>query len=145
MQIHNLKRQNKNKKDRIVGRGGKHAKTSGRGGKGQTARAGNKRRPELRDIIKKLPKLRGYRFNSFEIKPVCVSLDKLTAVYPKGGEVNPESLLALKAIKKIKGRIPAIKILSGKNDFTVKVVISKCTVSTSAKGKILKAGGEIKS
>lgn len=145
MQIHNLKRQNKNKKDRIVGRGGKHAKTSGRGGKGQTARAGNKRRPELRDIIKKLPKLRGYRFNSFEIKPISVSLDKITAVYPKGGEVNPESMLALKAIKKIKGRIPAIKILNGKNDFTVKVVISKCTVSTSAKEKIVKAGGEVKS
>ncbi len=64
MQIHELKRTHKNKKDRIVGRGGKHAKTSGRGGKGQTARAGNKRRPELRDIIKKLPKLRGYAFNS---------------------------------------------------------------------------------
>ncbi|MDQ3244822.1 MAG: hypothetical protein M3P22_00520 [bacterium] len=64
MQIHELKRKNKNKKDRIVGRGGKHAKTAGRGGKGQTARAGNKRRPELRDIIKKLPKLRGYKFNS---------------------------------------------------------------------------------
>lgn len=64
MQIHDLKRKHKNKKDRIVGRGGKHAKTSGRGGKGQTARAGNKRRPELRDIIKKLPKRRGYRFNS---------------------------------------------------------------------------------
>lgn len=60
----------------MVGRGGKHAKTSGRGGKGQTARAGNKRRPELRDIIKKLPKLRGYRF-----KPVrsvrLVSPDKV--------------------------------------------------------------------
>src|SRR6185436_9942877 len=64
MQIHNLKRQHKNKKDRLVGRGGKHAKTSGRGGKGQTARAGNKRRPELRDIIKKLPKNRGYQFKS---------------------------------------------------------------------------------
>ena len=64
MQIHNLKRLHKNKKDRIVGRGGKHAKTSGRGGKGQTARAGNKRRPELRDIIKKLPKNRGYQFKS---------------------------------------------------------------------------------
>lgn len=66
MQIHNLKRTHKNKKDRMVGRGGKHAKTSGRGGKGQTARAGNKRRPELRDIIKKLPKNRGYRFKSIE-------------------------------------------------------------------------------
>ncbi len=75
MQIHNLKRKNKNKKDRLVGRGGKHAKTSGRGGKGQTARAGNKRRPELRDIIKKLPKKRGYNFNSFR-KKVIVAKDK---------------------------------------------------------------------
>jgi large subunit ribosomal protein L15 len=76
MQIHNLKRTHKNKKDRIVGRGGKHAKTSGRGGKGQTARAGNKRRPELRDIIKKLPKNRGYRFKSIR-KIVLVPKEKV--------------------------------------------------------------------
>jgi ribosomal protein L15 len=76
MQIHELKRQHKNKRDRIVGRGGKHAKTSGRGGKGQTARAGNKRRPELRDIIKKLPKNRGYSFNSVR-KVVRVAKDTL--------------------------------------------------------------------
>ena len=76
MQIHNLKRQHKNKKDRIVGRGGKHAKTSGRGGKGQTARAGNKRRPELRDIIKKLPKNRGYRFKSIR-RTVLLGKDKI--------------------------------------------------------------------
>ena len=78
MQIHNLKRKHKNKKDRIVGRGGKHAKTSGRGGKGQTARAGNKRRPELRDIIKKLPKKRGYRFNSIR-KFIVLKKEKLAA------------------------------------------------------------------
>ncbi|OGI91481.1 hypothetical protein A2933_01940 [Candidatus Nomurabacteria bacterium RIFCSPLOWO2_01_FULL_46_18] len=71
MQIHNLKRNHPNKKDRIVGRGGKHAKTSGRGGKGQTARAGNKRRPELRDIIKKLPKKRGFKFQSIR-KPLLI-------------------------------------------------------------------------
>lgn len=76
MQIHNLKRTHKNKKDRIVGRGGKHAKTSGRGGKGQTARAGNKRRPELRDIIKKLPKNRGYRFHSRK-KALVLKKEKL--------------------------------------------------------------------
>ena len=75
MQIHNLKRIHKNKRDRLVGRGGKHAKTSGRGGKGQTARAGNKRRPELRDIIKKLPKNRGYQFKSIR-KLVLLSVDK---------------------------------------------------------------------
>lgn len=77
MQIHNLKRVHKNKKDRIVGRGGKHAKTSGRGGKGQTARAGNKRRPELRDIIKKLPKNRGYKFKSKK-KPLVLASDKIS-------------------------------------------------------------------
>ncbi len=66
MQIHNLKRVHKNKFDRIVGRGGKRGKTSGRGGKGQTARSGNKRRPELRDIIKRLPKNRGYQFKSIQ-------------------------------------------------------------------------------
>lgn len=143
MQINNLKRVHKNKKDRIVGRGGKHAKTSGRGGKGQTARAGNKRRPELRDIIKKLPKNRGYRFNSFQVKPVCISLDQIIKLFPKGGEVNPESLLKLKIIKKKKGWLPTVKILGGKADFLIKIQVSKCSVSDSAKTKIIKAGGEV--
>ncbi len=84
MQIHDLKRIHKNKKDRIVGRGGKHAKTSGRGGKGQTARAGNKRRPELRDIIKKLPKNRGYKFKSVR-KSVVVAKEKVAS---KDGKVE---------------------------------------------------------
>jgi large subunit ribosomal protein L15 len=144
MQIHNLKRQNKNKKDRIVGRGGKHAKTSGRGGKGQTARAGNKRRPELRDIIKKLPKLRGYRFNSFAVKPLGVSLSKVVMFYPNGGEVNPTTLLEMKAIKKVKGKVPVIKILSEKDfDLKVKVNVSKCLTSAKAKEMIEKAGGSV--
>ena len=143
MQIHNLKRIHKNKKDRIVGRGGKHAKTSGRGGKGQTARAGSKRRPELRDIIKKLPKNRGYQFKSFAVKPLGVSLDAISIAYPKGGEVTPEGLLALKVIKKKKGFIPQVKILNNKKDFSVKVQVSKCLVSLSAKEKIVKVGGTV--
>ncbi len=97
MQLHNLKRQHKNKKDRIVGRGGKHAKTSGRGGKGQTARAGNKRRPELRDIIKKLPKLRGYRFNSINRK---VTISKEKVLSPNGKQ---ESFSELRKRLNIKG------------------------------------------
>jgi len=143
MQLHNLKRIHKNKKDRIVGRGGKHAKTSGRGGKGQTARAGNKRRPELRDIIKKLPKNRGYQSPSFEVKPVGVSLDKIITAYKKDGEVNPVKLLELNIIKKKKGWIPKVKILNGKLDLSVKIKVSKCLVSDSAREKIVKAGGEI--
>lgn len=143
MQIHNLKRQHKNKKDRIVGRGGKHAKTSGRGGKGQTARAGNKRRPELRDIIKKLPKNRGYQFNSFQVKPVCISLDKLVKFYPKGGVITPSSLLELKVIKKNKGWLPKVKILNSTVDLAIKFQVSNCLVSDVVKEKILKAGGEV--
>jgi len=97
MQIHNLKREHKNKKDRIIGRGGKHAKTSGRGGKGQTARAGNKRRPELRDIIKKLPKNRGYQFKSVH-KPFILKADKILSV-----EGKIETFSSLRKRLKIKG------------------------------------------
>lgn len=102
MQIHNLKRLHKNKKDRLVGRGGKHAKTSGRGGKGQTARAGNKRRPELRDIIKKLPKNRGYQFNTVK-KNLVIKKDKLVA----GSKV--ESFKEIRKRLGVKGRKIVIK------------------------------------
>ena len=103
MQIHNLKRTHKNKKDRLVGRGGKHAKTSGRGGKGQTARAGNKRRPELRDIIKKLPKNRGYRFKSVQ-KPFLLKRDKTLSTAAK-----KESFSEIRKRLGIKGRHIVIK------------------------------------
>jgi len=59
MQFHTLRRNTPNKKSKTVGRGGKRGKTSGRGTKGQNARAGRKKRPELRDFIKRVPKLRG--------------------------------------------------------------------------------------
>lgn len=59
MQFHTLKRKTKNQKGKLVGRGGTRGKTSGRGTKGQNARAGRKKRPELRDFIKRVPKLRG--------------------------------------------------------------------------------------
>ena len=143
MQIHNLKRNHKNKKDRIVGRGGKHAKTSGRGTKGQNARAGNKRRPELRDIIKKLPKNRGYQFKSIQVKPIVLSLDAVLKAYPKGGAVNPITLAEAKIIKKKKGFLPEVKMLVGKKDFSIKIQISKCFLSSGAKEVILKAGGEV--
>jgi large subunit ribosomal protein L15 len=64
MQFHILKRKTPNKKHKTVGRGGTRGKTSGRGTKGQNARAGHKKRPELRDFIKRVPKLRGRGKNS---------------------------------------------------------------------------------
>jgi len=143
MQIHDLKRKNKNKKSRIVGRGGKHAKTSGRGGKGQTARAGHKRRPELRVIIKKIPKLRGYRFNSYKNKPITISLDKIAKFMPEGGAINPDVLINLGLVKKEKGFVPVIKILSGKGDFNLKIECSNVLVSKTTKAKIEKALGKV--
>ena len=59
MQFHTLKRKTPNKKSAQVGRGGTRGKTAGRGTKGQNARSGRKKRPELRDTIKRIPKLRG--------------------------------------------------------------------------------------
>lgn len=105
MQIHNLKRQHKNKKDRLVGRGGKHAKTSGRGGKGQTARAGNKRRPELRDIIKKLPKNRGYQFKSIQ-KVFILDKEKLV---PGKDATKKETFSEIRKRLGIKGKKIRIK------------------------------------
>ena len=115
MQIHEIKRDNPNKKSRQVGRGGTRGKTSGRGGKGQTARAGNKRRPAMRDIIKKLPKLRGRGVNmnkAFRANYVPVNLSALN-VFEAGAVVNPQSLVAAGVIDMRLGRFPKVKILAG--------------------------------
>lgn len=141
MQLNTIKREHPNKKARLVGRGGTRGKTSGRGGKGQTARAGNKRRPQLRDIIKKIPKLRGYKFNSIENKPFPVNVSDLN-VFESGKEITVSSLLEKKLIKKISGKLPKVKIL-GTGDINVKLIVKGCLVSSSAKEKIEKAGGSI--
>src|SRR3989344_6980971 len=100
MQLHSFSPRTKNKKTPPVGRGGKRGKTSGRGGKGQTARAGHKIRPEVRDLIKKLPKRRGYGKNrartvkTNRITGAVVNLAALEAAYRAGETVSPASLLA---------------------------------------------------
>jgi len=146
MQINDLKPRTKRKKTGVVGRGGKRGKTSGRGGKGQTARAGNKRRPELRDLIKKLPKLRGRGKNSFkgwQLSNHAVNLDVIEISYQNGETVSPTTLVAKGILKLFKGNAPQVKIL-GTGEFTKKIEVSRCTVSASAKAKIEKAGGQVK-
>lgn len=59
MQLHQLQPLYKLKDKKRIGRGGKRGTYSGRGQKGQKARAGHKIRPALRDLIQRLPKLRG--------------------------------------------------------------------------------------
>jgi large subunit ribosomal protein L15 len=141
MQLHTLQREHPNRKARQVGRGGTRGKTSGRGGKGQTARAGNKRRPQMRDIIKKLPKLRGYRFASTMTKPQPVNVGALN-IFTPSAVVNPESLLALNLIRRHGGSLPQVKILGG-GELTLKLTIKNCEVSTAARTKIKKAGGTV--
>ncbi|MFA6254005.1 MAG: 50S ribosomal protein L15 [Candidatus Paceibacterota bacterium] len=142
MQLHNLKKHSSHRDKKLVGRGGKRGTTSGRGTKGQKARAGNKRRPEMRDIIKKLPKLRGYRFKSTSAKPAVVNLATLDKIFKDGDVVNSAVLLAKKLIKRERGQNPMIKILAT-GELTKKLKFENCLVSTSAKAKIEKAGGVI--
>ncbi len=146
MQLHTLKRTHKNKKDRIVGRGGKHAKTSGRGTKGQNARAGHKKRPEMRDFIKRLPKLRGRGKNintSIQLKPVVLNLSKINFLFKAGDEVNPKTLVAIKAVETRNGTVPTIKIL-GTGTIDKKINVVGCLVSATAQAAIEKAGGSVK-
>lgn len=146
MQLNNIKRNSPNKKKRTVGRGGKHAKTSGRGTKGQNARAGHKKRPEIRDFIKRIPKLRGRGKNintSIQKKFVNISLDTLNKVFKAGDVVSTASLLQTKLIGRDSGAMPKVKILaSGKLD--KKLTLEGVLVSKGAKEAIEKAGGAVK-
>ena len=143
MQIHDIKKNKANKSGIRVGRGGKRGKTSGRGHKGQKARAGSSGRPEIRDMIKKLPKLRGYRFNPVKESPVPVNLNVLEESFGDGEKVSPRTLIAKGVVSRKSGKIPPVKILAT-GEITKKLTVSGCSVSETAKEKIEKAGGVIK-
>jgi len=146
MQMHTLQPTHKFKKSQQVGRGGHRGKTSGKGTKGQNARAGRKKRPELRDLIKKIPKLRGrgVNINRPMTDPLyAINLSFIEESFAAGDSVSPEILLKNGLVEMKNGRIPAIKIL-GDGELTKKISFSKVTVSASAKAKIEKAGGQVK-
>ncbi len=143
MQLHTLKRNSPNKKARQVGRGGTRGKTSGRGTKGQNARAGHKKRPQIRDIIKKLPKLRGYRFSGRNQKSSVVNIGALN-IFEDGTIVNKDLLFLNKLIRKVGGKHPVTVKILGTGEITKKINIEGCVVSEKAKEKIEKAGGTIK-
>lgn len=138
MQIHQIKRKNKNKKAVKVGRGGKRGKTSGRGHKGQKARAGHRIRPAIRDEIKRLPKLRGrgvHGLKSVKQKSTPVNLSQIQETFDSGAEINRSSL-------KEKGFGINVKIL-GNGELKKKISVSEVPVSKSAREKIEKAGGKV--
>ncbi|MDQ3077037.1 MAG: 50S ribosomal protein L15 [bacterium] len=145
MQIHQLKRKTENKKRMIVARGGKRGKTAGRGTKGQKARAGRKIRPEIRDIIKRIPKLRGRGKNSnlsIDNKPTAVNIKDLEKNFSGGEVVTRAALLEKGLISNKNGKLPEVKLL-GLGEATKKFQIKGIKFSASVKEKIEKAGGSI--
>ena len=131
-----------------VGRGGKRGKTSGRGTKGQSARAGNKKRPEFRDIIKKLPKRRGYGKNRGRTvdgtRPaaVAIPLSRVEQLFESGTEVNPKAFFIKGIVKGRGAKFPMIKIV-GEGEITKKLSFVGVGVSKSAVVMIEKAGGSV--
>ena len=148
MQLNTISPRTKNRKNPPMGGGGKRGKTSGRGGKGQTARAGHKIRPEVRDLIKKIPKRRGHgknRARSVKTNRIAVSavnLSALEASYKAGETVSPASLVYKSLVRRAKGRAPAVKIL-GTGEIKKAFIVKGCSLSASARAAILKAGGTI--
>jgi large subunit ribosomal protein L15 len=133
---------------RRVGRGqsSTRGKQSGRGGKGQTARAGNKRRPELRDIIKKIPKRRGFGKNrgrtvvGSRLDAVTISVERLGVIFDSGAVVT-RKLLAERGV--ISTRVmPPVKIV-GDGKLDKKLSLKGIPVSKTARAAIEKAGGTV--
>lgn len=144
MQIHQVTPKTKSRKGKYIGRGGKRGTYSGRGIKGQKARSGRKMRPEIRDLIKKIPKKRGYKFKSFQKDAIIINLESLNKNFSDKSEITPNILVEKGLIKKVGGKIPSVKIL-GKGEIEKKLVITGCLFSKAVKEKIEKAGGTIAS
>jgi large subunit ribosomal protein L15 len=143
MQLHQIKRIQKQKSKKRVGRGGAHGTFSGRGVKGQKSRAGAKIRPAWRDLIKQIPKKRGYKFKSTADAHLVINLGVLNKAFKEGDIVSANSLLKKQLISRIKGMVPEVKIL-GDGEINKKLSFTGLILSKPAKKKIVKAGGTIK-
>ena len=143
MQIHQLQPKHKNRSKKRVGRGGRKGTYSGKGIKGQKSRAGRKMVPIIRELIKRYPKLKGYRRFKMDDFTVVVNISTLDKAFKDGDVVNPKNLLAKKIISMIKGGTPDVKIL-GTGKLSKKLIIEGCKASKSAREAISKVGGTIK-
>jgi large subunit ribosomal protein L15 len=121
-----------------VGRGeGSKGKTAGRGTKGTKARYQVPAAFEggQMPLHMRLPKLKGFK-NPFRVEFEVVNLDRLSALYPQGGDVTVEGLIELGAVKR--GR--PVKIL-GSGDVSVALNVTADAFSGAARDKIAAAGG----
>ena len=123
-----------------VGRGeGSKGKTAGRGTKGTKARyqvpAGFE--GGQMPLHMRLPKLRGFK-NRNRVEFQVVNLAKLETLFPEGGTVGIDELVAAGAVRKDR----PVKIL-GNGDLTVSLQVTAHKFSETAKTKITAAGGSI--
>ncbi|MDR2619749.1 MAG: 50S ribosomal protein L15 [Propionibacteriaceae bacterium] len=119
------------------GEGGHGGKTAGRGTKGTGAR---KNVPQnfqggQMPLHMQMPKLRGFK-NPFKVSYQVVNLDRLSALFPEGGQVSVIDLVILGAVRD--GH--PVKVL-GTGDISVKLDITADAFSATAKAKIEAAGG----
>ena len=142
LKLHHLRPAPGSKKSRTrVGRGeGSKGKTAGRGTKGTKARYQVRSGLEGGNLnfVMRTPKLRGFT-NPFRVEYQVVNLDRITELYPKGGDVTIADLVSKGAVRKNE----KVKVL-GNGDISVKVSVSVDKVSKSAEQKIVAAGGSIK-
>jgi large subunit ribosomal protein L15 len=123
-----------------VGRGeGSKGKTAGRGTKGTKARYQVPERFEggQTPLHMRLPKLRGFK-NPFRVEYQVVNLDRLSELYPDGGDVTAEDLAARGAVRG--GN--KVKIL-GTGEAGSALNVTAHAFSASAKEKITAAGGSV--
>jgi large subunit ribosomal protein L15 len=123
-----------------VGRGeGSKGKTAGRGTKGSKARYQVPASFEggQMPIHMRLPKLKGFK-NPFKVAFQVVNLDRINELFPEGGTVVVEDLVAKGAVRK--GQ--PVKVL-GQGEISVAVQVSAEAFSGSAKAKIEAAGGTV--
>ena len=121
-----------------VGRGeGSKGKTAGRGTKGTKARNQVPAHFEggQMPIHMRLPKLKGFK-NPFKVEFQVVNLDRIGELFPEGGDVTIDELVARGAVRK--GQ--PVKVL-GQGDISIKVAVTANAFSNSAKEKIEAAGG----
>ncbi len=145
MQTNTLKPAHSRIQSARVGRGGKRGKTSGRGTKGQNARAGHKNRPEMRDLLKKLPKRRGHGKNrSRTVRPraayTAVNLSALDARFSAGDVVSPVTLMQKGLVRSKGGYILPVKVL-GTGSLSKALTVEGCEASAAAKAAVEAAGG----
>ena len=139
MQLHTIQG-TKTKSKKRVGRGGKRGTYSGKGHKGQKARAGRKIRPAERDIISKFAKFRGSRNTKRAVSATTIQVH-LLPVISDGKVINKKLLVKKGILDKVTN---PVKIVLGREELSEKVAVSGIPASKKAIEAIEAKGGTIK-